>query len=141
MSTTPYINAAEVDLKPKKHHGYAVLLFIVGTLLPPLGMCSVCLGSRAHRPSRRRAFRHWKGLLDQHGVDTMWLYSRCVRCPVCRRMQTDGSQAMDTTFTFRLDRADIPRHSLLTAATEYKKQQDACQDAEMGSKVRSCRHF
>lgn len=26
-----------VDLTPKKHHGYAVLLFILGTLLPPLG--------------------------------------------------------------------------------------------------------
>ena len=25
------------DLKPKKHHGYAVLIFIVGTLLPPVG--------------------------------------------------------------------------------------------------------
>ena len=27
----------KVDLKPKKHHGYAALLFILGTLLPPLG--------------------------------------------------------------------------------------------------------
>lgn len=25
------------DLKPKKHHGYTVLIFIVGTLLPPVG--------------------------------------------------------------------------------------------------------
>jgi len=26
------------DLKPKKHHGYNVVLFIFGTLFPPLGM-------------------------------------------------------------------------------------------------------
>lgn len=27
----------KVDLKPKKYHGYAVLLCIMGTLVPPLG--------------------------------------------------------------------------------------------------------
>ena len=29
----------KVDMKPKAWHGYAVILFILGTLLPPLGMC------------------------------------------------------------------------------------------------------
>lgn len=27
----------KVDLTPRRHHGYAVLLFIMGTLFPPLG--------------------------------------------------------------------------------------------------------
>lgn len=27
----------KLDLTPRRHHGYAVLLFIMGTLLPPLG--------------------------------------------------------------------------------------------------------
>ena len=27
-----------VDLTPRKYHGYAVILFILGTLFPPLGM-------------------------------------------------------------------------------------------------------
>jgi len=27
----------KIDLTPRRHHGYAVLLFIMGTLLPPLG--------------------------------------------------------------------------------------------------------
>ena len=26
-----------VDLTPRKYHGYAVILFILGTLFPPLG--------------------------------------------------------------------------------------------------------
>ena len=29
----------KVDMKPKAWHGYAVILFILGTLVPPLGMC------------------------------------------------------------------------------------------------------
>jgi hypothetical protein len=28
----------KIDLTPRRHHGYAVLLFIMGTLLPPLGL-------------------------------------------------------------------------------------------------------
>lgn len=28
----------KVDLTPKRHHGYSVVLFIFGTLFPPLGM-------------------------------------------------------------------------------------------------------
>ena len=31
----------KVDLTPKRHHGYAVLLFIMGTLFPPLGAPTV----------------------------------------------------------------------------------------------------
>ena len=27
----------KIDLTPRRHHGYAVLLFIMGTLFPPLG--------------------------------------------------------------------------------------------------------
>jgi len=30
----------KVDLKPKRHHGYAVLLFILGTLFPPLAVAA-----------------------------------------------------------------------------------------------------
>jgi len=29
----------KIDLKPKRWWGYTILLFILGTLLPPLGMC------------------------------------------------------------------------------------------------------
>lgn len=32
----PY-DLSKVDLKPKRHHGYSVLIFIFGTLFPPLG--------------------------------------------------------------------------------------------------------
>jgi len=30
----------KIDLKPKAHHGYAVLLFVLGTLLPPLAVAA-----------------------------------------------------------------------------------------------------
>ncbi|KAJ6630804.1 hypothetical protein B0H10DRAFT_855682 [Mycena sp. CBHHK59/15] len=30
----------KIDLKPKRHHGYAVLLFILGTLFPPLAVAA-----------------------------------------------------------------------------------------------------
>jgi len=30
----------KIDLKPKRHHGYAVILFILGTLLPPLAVAA-----------------------------------------------------------------------------------------------------
>lgn len=39
-SHTAYI-PSKIDLTPKRHHGYAVLLFILGTLLPPLGQSLV----------------------------------------------------------------------------------------------------
>jgi hypothetical protein len=29
---------AKIDLTPRRHHGYAVVLFIMGTLFPPLGV-------------------------------------------------------------------------------------------------------
>lgn len=32
-----YYVPGKADLTPRKHHGYAVLLFIMGTLFPPLG--------------------------------------------------------------------------------------------------------
>ncbi|KAG6890693.1 hypothetical protein C0995_005066 [Termitomyces sp. Mi166 len=35
-----HIEASKVDLKPKRHHGYAVLLFIMGTLFPPLAVAA-----------------------------------------------------------------------------------------------------
>ena len=34
---TDRVRSFNVDLTPKAHHGYAVLLFIFGTLFPPLG--------------------------------------------------------------------------------------------------------
>jgi len=36
---TPYI-PSKIDLKPKRHHGYSVLLFILGTLFPPLAVAA-----------------------------------------------------------------------------------------------------
>ncbi|KAF4608467.1 hypothetical protein EYR40_000812 [Pleurotus pulmonarius] len=33
----PHLDSTKVDLKPRRHHGYAVVLFIFGTLFPPLG--------------------------------------------------------------------------------------------------------
>ncbi len=36
-------NFTKVDLTPKRYHGYAVLLFIFGTLFPPLGMSILIL--------------------------------------------------------------------------------------------------
>jgi hypothetical protein len=36
MSLNHYL-PQKVDLTPKKHHGFNVLLFILGMLLPPLG--------------------------------------------------------------------------------------------------------
>lgn len=30
-------SGGKVDLTPRRHHGYAVVLFIFGTLFPPLG--------------------------------------------------------------------------------------------------------
>lgn len=30
----------KIDLTPKRHHGYSVLLFILGSLFPPLGTCT-----------------------------------------------------------------------------------------------------
>lgn len=33
----PHFDSTKVDLKPRRHHGYAVVLFIFGTLFPPLG--------------------------------------------------------------------------------------------------------
>ena len=43
----------KVDLTPRRHHGYAVLLFIFGTLFPPLGEPSSLQGD-AQLISRRR---------------------------------------------------------------------------------------
>lgn len=37
---TDRLRSFNVDLTPRKHHGYAVLLFIFGTLFPPLGTSS-----------------------------------------------------------------------------------------------------
>ncbi|KAG5727990.1 hypothetical protein E4T56_gene19416 [Termitomyces sp. T112] len=35
-----YAQPSNVDLKPKRHHGYAVILFIMGTLFPPLAVAA-----------------------------------------------------------------------------------------------------
>lgn len=32
-----YIPNGKPDLTPRRHHGYAAILFVVGTLFPPLG--------------------------------------------------------------------------------------------------------
>ena len=37
MSSTYGVVPQKIELKPKRHHGYTVLLFIMGTLFPPLG--------------------------------------------------------------------------------------------------------
>jgi len=43
LSTMPTHIPGKADLKPRKYHGYAVLLFIMGTLFPPLGQSSSSL--------------------------------------------------------------------------------------------------
>lgn len=41
---TDRVRTFKVDLTPRRHHGYAVLLFIFGTLFPPLGaLYCLCL--------------------------------------------------------------------------------------------------
>ncbi|KAG6900892.1 hypothetical protein C0993_010011 [Termitomyces sp. T159_Od127] len=35
-----YVQSSNIDLKPKRHHGYAVVLFIMGTLFPPLAVAA-----------------------------------------------------------------------------------------------------
>jgi len=40
MSSTYGMVPQKVDLKPKKHHGYTILLFIMGTLFPPLAVAA-----------------------------------------------------------------------------------------------------
>jgi len=40
MSSTYGVIPQKVDLTPRRHHGYAVLLFIVGTLFPPLAVAA-----------------------------------------------------------------------------------------------------
>ncbi|KAI1794572.1 hypothetical protein LXA43DRAFT_995642 [Ganoderma leucocontextum] len=37
---TDRVRSFSVDLTPRRHHGYAVLLFILGTLLPPLAVAA-----------------------------------------------------------------------------------------------------
>ncbi|KAF7440500.1 hypothetical protein PC9H_000845 [Pleurotus ostreatus] len=36
----PHFDSTKVDLKPRRHHGYAVVLFIFGTLFPPLAVAA-----------------------------------------------------------------------------------------------------
>jgi hypothetical protein len=47
---------SKISLKPKKHHGYFVVIWICGMLLPPLGewMSDVNEGHRGDRLQRRR---------------------------------------------------------------------------------------
>jgi hypothetical protein len=50
MSLNHYL-PKKVSLKPKKHHGFTLVLFLLGLLLPPLGewVCQSQLGWRARR--------------------------------------------------------------------------------------------
>jgi hypothetical protein len=66
MSSTYGVIPQKIELKPKKHHGYSVLLFIMGTLFPPLGKATYYLNLHSNLAinSRRREVWHWKGLLD-----------------------------------------------------------------------------
>jgi len=34
------VKSSKIDLKPKRHHGYSVVLFIMGTLFPPLAVAA-----------------------------------------------------------------------------------------------------
>lgn len=54
----PY-DLSKVDLKPKRHHGYSVLIFIFGTLFPPLGPSS-SISTSLHRSTQwlMRPFSH-----------------------------------------------------------------------------------
>ena len=67
---TDRVRSYSIDLKPRRHHGYAVLLFILGTLVPPLGMFLRCM-------SYRFIFiRHWEyaAVAARFGIGTdFWI--------------------------------------------------------------------
>lgn len=41
MTSNFMIQNTKLDLKPKRHHGYSAVLFVMGTLFPPLGELDV----------------------------------------------------------------------------------------------------
>lgn len=51
----------KIDLTPKRHHGYAVLLFIMGTLFPPLGLFPSSLTAQRNliTPPQSRRRKIW----------------------------------------------------------------------------------
>lgn len=81
MSSTFMVQNSKFDLKPKRHHGYSVVLFIMGTLFPPLGELSALLfadkGGAEYQSitSCRCTFWNREGLLVESATNNMWLYS------------------------------------------------------------------
>jgi hypothetical protein len=68
-----------LDLKPKRWWGYTIFLFILGTLLPPLGKyCSDDASGLSLTLSCSCCSKIWhrKGFLDQSRLDLVWLYPR-----------------------------------------------------------------
>jgi hypothetical protein len=53
MSMNQYL-PKKVDLTPKRHHGFNVLLFILGMLLPPLGELHPLFQLHPHGDIKRR---------------------------------------------------------------------------------------
>ena len=91
-----------VDLTPRRHHGYAVLLFIFGTLFPPLGASSITTYSSplAHYPSSRcSAVWHRFRLLVKRRAHNMRVHPRCALSLLFSgtRILTQPSQVTSTT--------------------------------------------
>lgn len=93
--------------KTRRYHWYAVLLFIMGTLFPPLGTSSLTsppssTHNHHHHRSRRSQIRHRKGFLAQPAPDNRRLYPWSVLAvPISFRVSILFSQVTHTTSTYR----------------------------------------
>ena len=75
----------KIDLKPRRFHFYYILLFILGTVFPPIGIqffSSLNVNTAYHHSatlsSRRGPLWYRQRLLAQPPLDCMWLHSRRV---------------------------------------------------------------
>jgi hypothetical protein len=78
----------KLDLKPRRYHFYNVLLFIFGTVLPPLGISHPLITPNRFLLSSSRLGPLWcrPRLLAQHPFDSLRLHSR--------RVPTQSSSAL-----------------------------------------------
>lgn len=64
---TDRVRSFTVDLTPRRHHGFAILLFILGTLLPPLG-------TFLHHPFVFKRLKNGAGMqLSPRGLALGWI--------------------------------------------------------------------
>ena len=91
---TDRVRSYSIDLKPRRHHGYAVLLFILGTLVPPLGTFP------GHLSYRTIFIRHWEyaAVAARFGIGTdFWIN---VVLTICGYIP--GTSSLHTMFTLAL---------------------------------------